>query len=532
MNSVRRAPAALLLAATLLAGCAVRGKDQGLVIFRRLEGEPKTLNPLLITADPDQVVLALISRNLLDYDEKLNLTPGLAESVEDDTSHLVYTVRLRADARWEDGQPVTSEDVAYTITTLMDPKTPSLNRRGFFEGLDRVDVMDARTAKVVFRFPYANRRDAFFLPLLPAAAYRGTDVNTNPRNRSPLANGPFRLAAWESGRSIELVRNTQYFGEKAPAEKVVFRIVPESAPAFQALFTGDLDESRLNFQQYEKVREEEKRPEGRLRTLTYDEIAYTYIGWNNRSPLFRDAAVRRALTMLIDRETIARTLYGGLAKPANGPIPPGLWSYDPTLAPWPYDPRAAEAALDAAGYRKGSDGVRRRGKERFAFELAVGVGSERNRQIAELVQQAYRKAGIEMAIRPLEWGTFIAKSDAGELEASLLAFNLDPNPDLAPNWHSSQIPPTGFNSCFYVNPEADRLMDEVKTTFDRAKAKELYARLQRLIHEDEPVSFLHTVSITWATNRRLQGVRTSAIGLSLFWPGAAAWRPVRAKSPA
>src|SRR5262245_47508636 len=113
---MRRAAAAALCAAFwLVSGCAVRGKDQGLVIRRRLEGEPKPPNPLLITNDPDQVLLCMISRFLLDYDGKLNLVPGLAESVDADANHLAYTVKLQEGARWEDGTPVTSDDVAYTI---------------------------------------------------------------------------------------------------------------------------------------------------------------------------------------------------------------------------------------------------------------------------------------------------------------------------------------------------------------------------------------------------------------------------------
>ncbi len=512
----------------LASACGVTGKDQGLVVKRRLDGEPKTLNPLLITGDPDQVVLSLLSRNLLDYDEKLTLIPGLAESVEVDASRLVYTVKLRADARWEDGSPVTSDDVSYTIETLVDPKTPSLNRRAFFDGFVKVEKPDARTATVTFEEPYAGRRDAFVLPLLPAKLYRGTDVNTNPRNRNPLANGPFRLARWEAGRALELVRNTQYFGEKPPAEQVVFRIVPESASAFQGLLAGELDEMRLNTAEQKNAITGKAGP---IRPLIYDELAYTYFGWNNRNPLFTDARVRRALTMLLDREAIGRTLYAGLAKPANGPIPPGFWSYDPTVAPWPHDPAAAEKLLDEAGFTRGKDGVRQKAGRRFAFELSFGAGSVIQQQLAELAQQAYKQAGIEMSLRPMEWSAFISKNDAGDFEACALAMSLDPNPDLGPNWHSAQAPPNGFNSVFYRNPEVDALIDQLRVTFDREEAKGIYARLQRLIHEDEPISFLHNVSVKWAINRRIEGVSTSPIGISLFWPGASAWRPTKSKAP-
>lgn len=526
---MKRVP--FLLASLLVAaGCGGTGKDQGSVVHRRLEGEPKTLNALLITSEADLNVLALLSRNLLDYDRNLELVPGLAEAVEEDETHRIFTVRLRPGVRWEDGTPVTADDVVATIRAIVDPKTPSLNRRAFFEGLETVEKVDERTARVVFSEASPTRRQAFELPLLPAAHYGAGDITTNPKNRAPLANGPYRLAAWTPGQTLELVRNTQYFGEKAPAEKVVFHVVPESTAALQGLLADQLDEARLSFEQYRRVEAESKSGKP-VRPVVWDTLAYTYIGWDNRSPRFSDRRVRQAMTMLLDRDEMARTLYGGLAKPANGPVPPGLWTHDAALPAWPHDAARAEALLDEAGFRRGKDGARAKGGTRLAFSLAYGAGSDLVRQIAETIQQKYEKAGVAVTLQPMEWAAFVEAVDAGRLEASLLTMNLDPNPDLAPNWHSSQVPPNGMNAVFYANPAVDAAIDEIRRTFDRAKAKELYARAQRLIHEDEPFTFLHTVSAKWGVERDMTGVETSPNGLFLFWPGGSAWKPVRVKSP-
>jgi peptide/nickel transport system substrate-binding protein len=388
----------------------------------------------------------------------------------------------------------------------------------------KAEAVDPRTARVTFRNASAGRREAFNLPLLSAAAWSGADVATHPRNRQPLANGPYRLAAWEAGRTLSLVRNTQYAGPPAPAEQVVFRVVAETAPAFAGLLSGDLDEMKVTFAQKKEV---DARAAGPLapRVVTFDELAYAYFGWNNRSPLFADPRVRRALTMLLDRESIDRNLYGGLAKLSNGPLPPAHWAWDPSIAPWPYDPAQAARLLDAAGFPKGPDGVRHKGDLRFAFTFSLGMGSDVQRQMVELAQQSFKQAGIEMRIQPLEWAAFSAKVDAGELEAWAAALNLDPYPDLAVSWHSGQTPPNGLNACFYRNPEVDARLDRLRTTFDRDEAKKLLAEVQRLIHEDEPVSFLNTPLTKWGVSGRIEGVRTSPIGLFLFWPGASAWRP-------
>src|SRR6185369_8126814 len=120
-----------------------------------------------------------------------------------------------------------------------------------------------------------------------------------------------------------------------------------------------LDETRVTFEMKKKL--DAAGASGPARPIVYDELQYSYIGWNDRLPLFSEPRVRRALTMLIDRESIRKNLYGGLAVVSNGPVPPGLWSYDADLKPWPYDPSAAERALDEAGFRRGADGVRVRG---------------------------------------------------------------------------------------------------------------------------------------------------------------------------
>jgi peptide/nickel transport system substrate-binding protein len=270
---------------------------------------------------------------------------------------------------------------------------------------------------------------------------------------------------------------------------------------------------------------------GAPRAVAFDELAYAYFGWNNRSPLFADRRVRRALTMLIDRESIGRNLYGGLAKLSNGPLPPAHWAWDASIAPWPYDPAEAERLLDEAGFRKGSDGIRHKGTLRFAFTFSLGRGGDLQRQMVELAQQSFRKAGIDMKIQPLEWAAFSAKVDAGELEAWAAAWNLDPYPDMATQWHSASVPPVGLNNCFYRNPDVDTLLERLKTAFDRDEAKRLLAGIQRIVHDDEPVSFLNTPLTKWGVSGRIEGVRTSPVGLFLFWPGASAWRPAAGSRP-
>jgi peptide/nickel transport system substrate-binding protein len=521
---------ALLPILVLATACGTGAKDSQSVIVRRLEGEPKTLNPILATTDAELAVLALVSRNLLDYDSHLDLMPGLAESIESDPAHLVYTVKLKPGLRWEDGSEIRASDVVFTLRLLMDPKTPSPNRKGFFEGFEKAEAVDDLTARVTFKSASSARRDAFNLPLLPEKHYKNTDLLANPMNRQPLANGPYKVARWKSGQSIDLIRNTQFSGPLSPAEKLVFRIVPDSGAAYPALLNGEIHDARLTFAQMQDLKKKGA-ASATASVLLYPELGYTYIGWSHKHPLFVDREVRRALTRLIDREAIARTIYGGTATPAAGPIPPGLWFHDPAIAPLAFDPAAAAQALSAAGFARGKDGVLTREDQRFSFKLSMGSGSEIQRQIAEFVQQEFRKAGIEMTLEMMEWSAFTTRVDAGDFEACFLAMSLDPNPDFSISWHSAQLPPGGWNYYYYSNPEVDRTLDQLKATFEKEEARKLYSRLQHLLNEDQPVTFLHNVQVKWGLSKRIEGVTASPLGLSLFWPGASSWRPVAVSRP-
>ena len=447
--------AALVALCIVVSACGTRGKDQTSVIRRRLDGEPKTLNPILMTSDVEFVVGALLSRNLLDYDEKLNLVPGLAEEVSDSADHRVFTIRLRPDARWEDGTPVTSADVVFTLNAIMDPKVPALNRRPLFEGLVKAEALDARTARVTFRNASAGRRDAFNLPLLSAAAWKDGDVATHPRNRRPLSDGPYRLGAWDAGRSLSLVRNTQYAGPPAPAEQVVFRVVPETAPAFAGLLSGDLDEMRLTFAQKKEIDAKAGTP-GAPRAVTFDELAYAYFGWNNRSPLFSDRRrPPRAHDAGRPREHRPQPLRGPreARERAAAARPLGLGRLDRAVA---LRPEGGRGPPGRGRLREGS----RRGPPQGPAALRVHVLARQRQRPAAADGRAgpavVSQAGIDMKIQQLEWAAFAAKVDAGELEAWAAAWNLDPNPDLGVQWRSTQFPRTGSTTVSTGIPTSTR----------------------------------------------------------------------------
>src|SRR5262249_19449654 len=319
----------------------------GGVLRRRLVGEPGTLNAVLQTTLPEQQVLQYVSPNLLDFDSRLRLVPGLAESFEVSPDGKEVRLKIRGGAVWEDGTPVTARDAVFTVRKIVDPAVPSTLFKSVFEGLESIEADGERSFVARFREPDAFHGMAFVMPVLPEKRFAGKDFVKAKENRAPLANGPYRLVSWKAQDSIVLERNPRYFGPPGHFERVVLRILPESSVAFQALLSGDLDETLIE----ESLRERAARDPAFAeccRVVEFYNLDYNYIAVNNRAPFFSDARVRRALTMLLDRAGIVRSIFRNSARIISGPWAPDSPAYDPAVSPLPLAPAGAAKLLPAA----------------------------------------------------------------------------------------------------------------------------------------------------------------------------------------
>jgi len=497
---------------------------EGGVLRRRLIGEPATLNAVLQSGLPEQQVLQYVSRQVVDFNPLLALVGNLAQrwTVSDDG--LEYRFFLQPDAVWEDGTPVTSADAVFTIRRIVDSKVPSPVFKPLFESLEVIEAIDPTSFRTRFRDRDAFHAYAFALPLLPAHRFEGQPFLKARDNRAPLANGPYRVAKWKTQQSIELERNPLWKGAAGHFDRIVFRIVPENSVAYRALVEGDLDETWIDEPLKERSASD-PRFQSCCRVVEFYNLDYNYIGLNNRSPLFSDARVRRAMTMLLDRPAIVKSLYAGSARIISGPWAPDSPAYDASVTPLPFDPHGAGELLDRAGWHDSNgNGTRDRAGKEFEFELLVSAGSNAGRQIDEIFAAELLRAGVRARIRPLEWATFIERVDSGAYEAATLGWAAaDPNPDPFPYWHSSQFPPRGLNSSYFSDPAADRLMEDARHELDPEKRRQIYHRLHRVFREDPPVVFIANATQKYAFRRRVHGLVTSPLGLFGFSPGPLSW---------
>ncbi len=496
----------------------------GGVVYRHLEADCKTLNWVLYTTANENYVLRYLYDRLLDYDENLNVVPVLAKDYQVSKDHRRITVTLRDSLRWHDGVPITAEDVRFTVEMILDPMVAAVNKKGWLSSLDRVELVDSLTLEFVWKEPYVTSLHALTeLAPIPKHVYGVGDFNEHPANRAPVGSGPFTFEEWRTGQMISLVRNDDYYGPKAYLDRVVFKVIPDGTSALNALRTGELDEMRITQPQWD-TQTNDADLVGRFEKTHYYVPQYNYFAWNCRSVWFSDKRVRRAMTMLFDRETLNRELYSGNAQIVTGPFYVRSWAYDTSVEPIPFDPEGAKGLLDEAGWTDANnDGVREKDGTKFEFDFFIISASETGRRFSELFQERCRKAGVIVNIKQLEGATFHEKVFKGEYDATLLAWRLENDPDVYDTFHSSQVPPRGLNHAFYSNPQVDSLLEIGRLEFDREKRKEIYHRVHRLIHEDQPYTFVNSVPEKRLFNKRIGNILISPDGPFDFYPGAAYW---------
>lgn len=519
---------AVLLAAVALASCArapePAAKD---TLYRHLGGDPATLDPITTTEENGILVEELIFRPLLSLDATGHPAPGLARSWTVSPDGTTYEFRLDPFAEWEDGSEVTSDDVLFTIERIRDPKVQAFNYRELFSEVTAIETPDVSTVRVRFSAPYAERLLAFNVPVVSRAAY-GRAKSPTDLDRRPEGSGPYRLEKWNTNQSISLVRRPGTAETSAPFRRVVFRVLPEKTVRFRAGSRGELDEFRIDRDQRQAA-QSSKDFLARNRILKVPQPVAAYLLWNVRQPFLAAPEVRRALASAWPREETAHRLYPpDGATLVSGPYLPGAPENDPATRPPPHDPALAGRLLDEAGWRPGRDGVRARDGRRASFELLYPTGQAIYGSLGEILQSSYRKVGVALVLRPLDWAAYSERSDAGEFEALLTGrVFLPPNPDPFPHFHSSQAPPLGQNYGFYRNVEADRWMETARREPDAARRLAAYRQVHRLLAADPPADFLWGADQYWGISRKIDGVSVSPLGLFHFLPGPVAWRPAK-----
>jgi len=514
----------VLGAAAVIAACAPPGAPELATLRAYLSAEPATLNFITENDGNTMQLAGLVADTLVDFGRDLAPVPRLATAWEISPDSRTVTFHLHPGVRWHDGQPLTSDDVAFSLEKVLDPASLAAGKRSVFETVETWETPDPLTFRATRREPDARLVTSWeTLPILPRHVFAGRDFVSAPEHRAPIGTGPWRFQSWEAGRRIVLEANPEYFGGPPDIARLEFRPLPEAATRLSAFLAGELDLTSLR--PLDRERLSATGEQGRI--LVQDVLFVWYIAWNQdgSNPFFGDSRVRRAMTMALDRAGFVERVLGGTGRVATSFVHPAMAAFDPDLVPWAYDPEAAARLLDAAGWRDlDGDGVREHGGRRFAFTLILPAGNQEMDRLAVLFQEGLRGIGVEMALRTLEYNVYRGQRDDRQFEAMAGGWNLDPDPDCYDFWHSSQRGRDGINYPGFANAEVDRLCEAGRRSVDPAERITLYRRVQRILHEEQPATFIAYRASIVGLSRRLQGVEPHVLGIWNWYPGPLRWR--------
>jgi peptide/nickel transport system substrate-binding protein len=489
-------------------------------LVQNLGSEPAVITPFI---DKDAygsevqgpVLESLVTRNL----ETFKFEPFLAESYLISGDGLTFTFVLRKNVTFSDGHPLTADDVVFSFKTVMAPNIDSDREKAYFAQVESCVKKDDRTVIFKFKHPYFKALETCGgLSIIPEHMYKWSSADEyNKRNSLLVGSGPYMFKDWTIGQQIELVRNDHYWGERPTYNRLVFRFIQNPLSALQSFEQGDIDVTSPLPEQYEKLAHDPAfTSKFKVFLLQVPNAGYRYIGWNLTKPMFKDKLTRQALTELIDRQALIDTIQKKQAIPITGPFSPMTPQYDKTVKAWPYDVEDAEKKLKEAGWQLNSNNQLTRDGAMFKFDLMIPSQSPPYQQTAEYIKQQFKKAGIEVVISPFEFSVLVDRLDNRQFDAAMLGWTGDVEDDPYQIWHSDSIKDKGSNFISFNNPEADKLIEEGRKTLDDAKRMEIWHQLHRLIHEEQPYTFLAMAMDRTFVNGRFENTKAYKTGLNPF----------------
>ena len=427
-------------------------------------------DPHMSTTDPDIKVSFNIFDNLLDRDQSLKLIPALAtewKSVDD----LTWQFKLRPGVKFHNGDPLTAKDVKFSLERTGPNGDSKAVTRAAFTSMDRVDIVDDSTINVVTKFPDAlmpDRLSFYGGQIIPKAYFE--KVGADEFNAKPVGSGPLKFVEWVKDDHLTMEANKEWWGGKLGVERVTVKPMPEAASRVAALLKGEADIiTQLPPDDVERVN---KSANAQALGVPYAGL-YTLATVYTRAFPLNNNYFHQAMSLAIDRESIARDLFRGRGNVPSGIYPQGDSAFDSSLPPMEYNPAKAKEMLQKAGYKG----------EEIIFQTTQGFLLN-DKPMAEAVATMFKEVGINTKIEVFEYSvraqTQRDKAYKGLYWTDPTDIALDPDSMI---WRNMGI---GAVHDYWRNPDWDKLMQEARVTMDRAKRKAIYAEAHKIYMEYQP----------------------------------------------
>ncbi|MSR28570.1 MAG: hypothetical protein EXS03_03210 [Phycisphaerales bacterium] len=506
------------------------------------EGQPQKLTPYLYADVYGNRVVDRVCESMGTFDPKtMQLVGALADAWQIDPDGEWIRVHINERAKFSDGSPVTSEDVRWTYEDfILNPAIDAdRSRSTLADILDKVEVIDDLTVEFKFKDAlFTNILIALGEPILPKRYYAQFEAaQINQGTGLLMGSGPYMLeqrvatpadlaAQWTPGQDVVLVRNSNWWVGRAPLERQRFRIIKDDLARLVAYDNNEASMVLPTSPQFNALLRDRADFEKTNYALKWVNMrsGYSFIAWQcgprgetGRMTPFVDVRVRKAMTLLLDREKMIRDIWDGIGMVAKGPFNPESPASDPSLSPLAFDPAGAALLLTAAGWEdRNKDGVLENAKgEKFEFEYTYATGGEISERIARFVSDAYRKAGIEVTTRPIDWARYQDLLKSRDFDAITLAWSANsPESDPRQTFHSESMAKGRDNFSQWSSPEADMLIEKGRRTMDPETRMLVWHELERTIAEGQPYTFIRVAPWLRLIKRNFGNVRMYKTGLS------------------
>jgi peptide/nickel transport system substrate-binding protein len=494
--------------------------------------QPNTLNPLIGTQAFENYIMEGVFSALTLFDDKGALQPDLATAVPTRANGGIsadgrtITFHLRAGVKWQDGVPLTSDDVRFTFAKMHDPSVP-YSQLSEYEDIERLDAPDPLTVVLHLKKPSADILRLVFVSgqfgsIVPKHVLEHVaDMRSAAFNAKPIGSGAFIVDRWERGSQVVLRANPGYFRGRPAIDEIHIRFLPDGNSLAIALRTGEIDLCPTL-------------PSGALpmvaglpgmRVFNVTGTSGVLLWFQTQAAPFEDARVRRAFTLAVDRAQLLHDALHDKGIVADDILWPALPEYNPRSFEVAPQPAEARRLLERAGWRTGADGVRSKNGERLAVTLSVGAESPALRAAAVNVQSMWKAIGAEVDVAARPTNTINDPQGPmarGAFQLLLSSYGFSDTADRSELITTRAIPPHGFNWMRYANARVDQLVSDGQTTLDESRRKAIYGAISRQLAEDDALVPLLWVSINYVVSDRIANFKAEPVNSDLW--NAYEWR--------
>ncbi|MBL8090890.1 MAG: peptide ABC transporter substrate-binding protein [Anaerolineales bacterium] len=562
--------AVLIMVSMILSACGGGGENAGVeepsvpqagggTVVLILPEEPTTLNYYLADAAiVRQVADATTMTGLVTINEDGDFVPVLAQELPTlengglSEDYLTVTWKLKEGLKWSDGEPLTSDDVRFTIEVLSNPDSGALVGTSGFDLIANVETPDDLTTVITYSSPYPGYLDQFAYGLFPRHATGAPEEMTSwDWNRTPIAvAGPFVIQSWESGKRITLTRNPNYFEAGKPyLDEVVFEIVPEPAAQTAMMLNGDAEyhlwpgEFKADYDELLKGKAQQYLIPGIWNMSIDFNLSAPFDGDPSASaphPILGDIRVRQAIAHAINYQSLQQDVLQGTVSDSTNPFAYG-WYECELPRKYGYDVEEANRLLDEAGWVLGSDGIRvakgalyAKDGTRLSLELQGYTAFDPLQLTEEFIVENLRAVGVEARIQNYDFSIIFGSYEdnsprmIGDYDMLIFdrGFTTEPQGYNFDAYHSSRIPsaenPIGGNYFRWINPQVDAALELAGSSFDIETRQQAYCEVGQAVIDDLPQIYLYLFQDGYGIADSLEGYTLNTWG-SMSW-GIQDWK--------